>query len=105
MRSIAALLEAAAHAKTLTGVGFRLSHPNLFAAVSNAVRRRSFFKFFTRNSGGRFHNLRIDWIARQLTGQHADNFLRRLGLQFDQRLYRVEAHVRRQDYVVATKKG
>src|SRR6202521_4292007 len=49
----------------------------------------------------RFHSLGIDWISRHLPGEDADDFLGRLGLQFHQRLHRIEAHMRRQDYVVA----
>src|SRR5258708_34273486 len=44
---------------------------------------------------------RVDRVPWGSTGQHGDHFLGRLALQFDERLFRIEARMRCDDHIVA----
>jgi hypothetical protein len=63
----------------------------LEAMSSHRSRYTNMFIFGQLNSGKarsvRFRDLRIDWIVGHPAGENADDFLSRLGLQFNQRLY------------------
>ena len=72
-----------------------------FICFPGFLRHGTFLQISLRFVARGFRDFRVDGIPRRFTAQYAKHFFRGLGLQIQQRFFRIKTGVRREDDIVA----